>query len=290
VLYHITHDKTYDTIYGMTYHKIYDIVYFMKIITIGTLKGGTGKTTTTFNLAGKLAQNHRVLLIDLDPQCNLSLNTGIDVTKPNVKTSKNIFENNAKIQEMIYYKPIDGLVNLNVIPSSILLTATELSIVSLAGREQILSNFILDNKAFLESNYDYIIIDTNPSMSIINQNAFLVADSIILISDVSLNGIQGAELFIALWENARKQLRKDDNVKALIVNNYDKRIKLSGELLDYCRENESINKLLIDTVIPANVKMKESELEHKPVCLKNNIVLKMVFDKIIKELKNREIL
>jgi len=97
-------------------------------------------------------------------------------------------------------------------------------------------------------------------------------------------------LFIALWENARKQLRKGDNVKALIVNNYDKRIKLSSELLDYCRENEGTNKLLIGTVIPASVKMKESELEHKPVCLTNNIVLKMVFDKVIKELKNREIL
>ena len=262
----------------------------MKIITIGTLKGGTGKTTATFNLAGMLAEKHRVLLMDLDPQCNLSMNTGIDVTRSGLKTAKDIFEGTARLQEVIYKTPVKCLPLLDAVPSSIHLTATELNIVSLAGREQILSNFILDNKAALEASYDYLVIDTNPSMSMINQNAFLVADSIILISDVSLNGIQGAELFIALWENARKQIRKADNVKALIINNYDKRIKLSGELLDYCRENEGISRLLINTVIPASVKIKETELEHKPIGATGNAALSEVFNTVIRELNGKGVL
>lgn len=262
----------------------------MKIITIGTLKGGTGKTTATFNLAGMLAEKHRVLLIDLDPQCNLSTNTGIDVTADDLKTSKNIFEGTARLQDVIYKNPVENLPRLNVIPSSIHLTATELRIVSLAGREQIFSNFILDNRAELEANYDYLIADTNPSMSMINQNAFLAADSIVLISDVSLNGIQGAELFTALWENVRKQMRKADNIKALIINNYDKRIKLSSELLDYCRENEGISRLLVNTVIPASVKIKETELEHTPISTTGNIILSGIFKAIINELKDKGVL
>jgi ATPases involved in chromosome partitioning len=258
----------------------------MKIITIGTLKGGTGKTTTTFNLGGILAKTHKVLLIDVDPQCNLSLVAGIDVTRQGLKTSKNIFEGNTNLQESICKSPVKDLPNLDIISSSIQLTATELNIVSMAGREQILNNFILDNQNIFNE-YDYILIDTNPSMSIINQNAFLVADSIILISDVSLNGIQGAELFIALWENARKQLRKANNVKALIINNYDKRINLSGELLDYCRGNKGVNELLLNTIIPSAVKIKETELEHKPVDIP---ILQEIFYNIIDELKERGIL
>lgn len=236
----------------------------MNIITIGTLKGGTGKTSTLFNLAGILAEQHKVLLIDVDAQTNLSLNAGIDVVSKELKTVKNIFDNSESAENIIFKNPIKELPNIDIIPSSIGLTETELKIVSLAGRENILKNFILDNKKTLEQ-YAYILIDTNPSMSIINQNAFLVADNIILVSDISLNGIQGVELFIYLWGNARKQLRKGDNIKALVLNNFDRRIKLSKELVEYCRDNDSIKDILLETVIYNSVKIKETELEHKPI-------------------------
>ena len=258
----------------------------MKIITIATLKGGTGKTTTIFNLAGILSETYKILLIDTDPQCNLSSDTGVDVTKQGLKNIKNVFDGDAIFQELVFKKPVASLPHLDIIPSSIQLTTSEFNIMGMAGREQILNNFIIDNQSCFNE-YDYIFIDTNPSMSIINQNAFLVADSIILISDVSLNGIQGAELFIALWENARKNLRKADNIKALIINNYDRRIKLSGELLEYCREHEGVRGLLLDTIIPAAVKLKESEIEHKPVDVP---ILIEIFKNIINELNERGIL
>jgi chromosome partitioning protein len=258
----------------------------MKIITVGTLKGGTGKTTTIFNLSGVLGATKKILLIDTDPQCNLSSDTGVDVTKQGIKTIKNIFDGDVLFKEIVYKKPIECLPNIDIIPSSIQLTTTEFNIMSVAGREQILNNFIKDNQAAFNE-YDYVLIDTNPSMSIINQNAFFIADSIILVSDVSLNGIQGAELFIALWENARKNLRKADNIKALIINNYDRRIKLSGELLDYCRENEGVRDLMLNTVIPSAVKLKESEIEHKPTDVP---ILQEIFKNIIIELNERGVL
>lgn len=262
----------------------------LKIITIGTLKGGVGKSVVSYNLAGLLGENKKVLLIDVDPQTNLSLDVGIDVTSKHLKTVKNIFEENIGAEDVIFKSPIDALPNIDIIPSSITLTATELKIVSSAGREQILKNFISDNKNVLKK-YDYIIIDTSPSMGIVNQNAFLIADSIILISDISLNAIQGAELFIVLWEESRRQLRKKDNVKALIINNYVKRLKLSSQLIEYCKENDSIKNLLLDTTITNSKKVKDTELEHKPInVLYKNSNTHEEYKNILLELEERGVL
>lgn len=261
----------------------------MKVITIGTLKGGTGKTSTIFNLAGLLAERFKVLLIDVDPQTNLSLNCGLDITVNNLKTSRDIFESYEQVKNLIFKSPVKELPNMDIIPSSIGMTATELQIVSLAGRENILRNFLLDNKEDINS-YDYILIDTNPSMGVINQNAFLAADSIVLISDISLNGIQGAELFITLWGGIRERLRKADNIKALVINNFDKRIKLSSELMEYCKDNDAISPLVLNTVIYNSVQVKNSELEHRPInILYKNSVIHEAYKNIVEELSERGI-
>ena len=233
----------------------------MKIITIGSLKGGTGKTVTLFNIAGILAEKHKVLLIDCDPQANLSSNIGIDVTDENLKTVIDIFNGgNTEIQKA----PKSALENLDIIPSNINLTATEFQIVSKAGRENILKTFVKNNKDIL-SKYDYILIDTNPSMGIINQNAFLVADSIILVSDVSINGLRGVELFMMLWNEARKYLNKESNIKALILNNFDKRIKLSSELVEYCNDAPGIKEIVLKNVVPYSVQVKKTEIIQSPI-------------------------
>jgi chromosome partitioning protein len=256
---------------------------------VGTLKGGTGKTATVFNLAGLLAEERKILLIDCDPQTNLSLNCGVDITVKNIKTVVNIFEDNAAAESIIFKNPIREIKNIDIIPSSIKLTATELQIVSKAGRENILKNFIMSNQKIL-SEYDYILIDTNPSMGIINQNAFLAADSIILISDVSLNGIQGVELFIELWADSRRYLQKENNIKALILNNLDRRIKLSSELVEYCDENDSTKDIILKTVIPSSVQVKNTEIEHKPInYLHKNSMIHEAYKNILLELKQRGI-
>jgi len=273
----------------------------MKIITMGTLKGGAGKTMNVFNLAGVLAKNNKVLLIDVDPQCNLSSNCGIDVADVKMQTIRDIFskyqaDKQPKAEEVIIKSPISELKNLDIIPSSILLFEIEDDITLLEGRSFILKNFIRRNKEVLE-NYDYILIDTNPSMSVFNINAFYVADSIIISSDVSGNSISGAELFCSLWDAKREQINetadnpKEDNIAALLIGNYDKRTNLSKELLEYVNNAEFSKDIVISEVIPATVKCKDAELVHTPVnVLYPNEDITGRYKKVVKELKTKGVL
>ena len=244
-----------------------------KIITFGTLKGGVGKTMLCFNIGGILAQlDRRVLVIDSDLQGNLTNNMGIDRTRQDLLTTYDIYRVDnppPEPQQLVLQAPISQLPQMDMIAGSIFLHKTELNIASVAGREQILSHYLSDHQAFF-SQYDYLLIDTNPSMSIINQNAFLASDAILLVSDVSMNAIEGAQLFIALWEEARRRLRRPDNIRGFIINDFDTRNKLSADYLEYLKtapETEDLRAILLDTIIPRNVKLTESELAALPISL-----------------------
>lgn len=273
----------------------------MRIITIATLKGGSGKSMNVFNIGGMLAEKHKVLLIDVDPQCNLSLNCGVDSSDPNLITVNDIFTNFSDTQptpdEVIFKAPIDNLPNLDIIPSSIMLFDTEMHMGNVSAREFFLKYYIYDNQDYFENNYDYILIDTNPSMSIININAFYIADSIILTSDISANSISGAELFCSLWDNKRKPLRKENNVDALIICNVDRRTNLGKNMIDYSKAADFSQDLVLNTVVPTSVVLKNTEIEHLPINVieqKHNKEklesLKAVYSNIIAELKEKGVL
>lgn len=275
-----------------------------KVITFATLKGGAGKTMNLFNLAGMVAANgKRVLLIDVDPQCNLSANCGIDIADMNFSTVKDIFEKyksseQPKASEVIVQHPICGLDTLDIIPSSILLFNVEDDLLILEGRTKILSNFLKRNRTELDK-YDYIFCDTNPSMSVFNINAFYAADAIIICTDVSSNSISGAELFCGLWDAKREQInetsetRKEDNIEALLIGNYSKRSKLSKELLEYVHDAEFSKDIVLDTIIPSTVQLKDTEVRHMPI---NMLVSKKegnaydAFEKLMKELIEKGVL
>lgn len=233
----------------------------MKIIAFGTMKGGTGKTTLAFNLAGLLAEECKVLLWDIDPQCNLSQSAGMDINTRDVYTTKDVFDAPETPPEKIAVH-LGG--NLWIMPGSIDLTLTEATLPSKAGRELILRYYIEDNIEFFHQ-FDYILFDTNPSMSSVNQNGFVAADSIVLVSDVSLHSIRGAELFMYLWEDIRRSLRLPETIKALVLNNYDSRTKLAGELMEFCSQKDNLRDLVVPTVIPARVAMKHTAIEGKPI-------------------------
>jgi chromosome partitioning protein len=269
----------------------------LKIITFGTLKGGVGKTMLCFNIGGILSQRgYRVLIVDSDLQGNLTNNIGRDRTETSLPTMYDIYNVEADQpapEDLIIKTPHALLPSLDLIAGSIFLHRAELKLSTISGREQVLRNYLEDNRAFFEE-YDYILIDTNPSMSIVNQNAFLVSNSILLVSDVSMNALEGAQLFIALWEESRRRLRMGDNIRGFIVNDFDARNKLSTDFLEYLRTDEDledIRALLMDAVIPRTVRITESELAAMPISLYDSHSKGCVaITALINELQQKEIL
>lgn len=273
-----------------------------KVITFATLKGGAGKTMNLFNLAGVVASRDKnVLLIDVDPQCNLSANCGIDVADMGFVTVKDIFAKyrateQPKAKDVIIEHPMAGLETLDLIPSSILLFNVEEDITILEGRTKILKSFLLRNQKALDK-YDYIFIDTNPSMSVFNINAFYVADSIIISTDVSSNSISGAELFCGLWDAKREQInetsevRKEDNIGALLIGNYIKRSNLSRELLEYVHVAGFSKDIVLETIIPSTVQLKDTEVSHMPInMLHRGGKAHQAYENLADELKRKGIL
>lgn len=248
----------------------------MKVIAVGTLKGGTGKTTMTFNMLGALAERGKVLAIDMDPQCNLTNNIGFDISDDEVYSCLDIFEDkfvaNKRLEpsELVMKSPNKHLPNLDIIVSSIRLVATESRIGSRAGRERILLNYIEDHQDFFEQ-YDYIVIDTNPSMNIVNQNAFLAADSIILVTDPDNNSRIGLKLFIDLWDVIRRDLRKEDNIRAIVLNRGAIRSVLTAGIYDYLENNARLSKLFVPRFVREKEVYPKAAMAKQPMNVYQNI-------------------
>ena len=264
----------------------------MKVISFGTLKGGTGKTTVAFNIGGILAEESKVLFIDMDPQSNLSDNVGIDTTVQDGATIRDVFNDptHTKAEDVITKAPMWSFPNLDIIASHIRLTATELQLVATAGREKILQKWIARNMDVL-GEYDYIILDTNPSMGIVNQNAFMASDKIILVSDVSKKAIQGAQLFMYLWGEICENMEVEDHTSALIINRCDMRLNATKNIIEYYKDDEDFGQIVMDTTIPARVDVMKTETEYLPI---NSVAPESdsceAFRAVINELRERNVL
>jgi chromosome partitioning protein len=247
----------------------------MKIISVGSCKGGSAKTMTVISTASILAERgYRVLIIDIDPQANATNNLGVEIdvkinedgeTKKEIKTIKEVYENpKCDVRSVIYKTPIKSIPNLDIIPSTVMLTATQLKINSQSGREFILRNFFRRNENVFNE-YDFIFFDTNPYMLTINQNAYVISDSIFLTTACGMNNLKGVELFQALWQDISEKLDVEDKIKGILVTKYDQRIKLHKEFIEYVKNKEEFKGLLFDTIIPNNARLEETEVEFKPI-------------------------
>ena len=221
-----------------------------------------------FQIGGILAETKRVLMVDCDPQANLSAELDIDITDRDIYSILDVFENPPKTQpapeDIVIHQPIPELPNLDVIPSSILLFRSERRLFSKTERERILSKYIEKHRDYFEQ-YDYLICDTNPSLSIVNTNVFYASDVILLTTDVSANSLLGAELFCALWDEDREELGKEDNILALIVSNYSGISLHAKKMIEEVRKRAFSRDIVCDTIISTTVKLKETESAHKPI-------------------------
>lgn len=269
-----------------------------KIITVATMKGGTGKTTICFNMAGILAETKKVLVVDLDQQCNLSANVGFDIFDRNAASVADLFDDaSTDPTEITMLNPIPELENLDVIPSTMYLNGTELRLVSVYMREQLLKSYIQKNASFFNY-YDYILFDTPPNIGICTQNALHISDHIILVTDPDPNSARGSDVFLTLWNEAVKMTGGETHIDALVLNNME-RTTISAKTDKYIAEHEVFSKIKMNTIIPHSTRFKECAEQNKPIQLlqmkskredESRKKAEMSIRNLIEELKERGIL
>jgi len=217
----------------------------MTIIAVINQKGGTGKTTVTVNLGAALASlGKRILLIDLDPQANLSYSFGINVSNGN--SIVDVLQGKKTLQTILVER--EGIA---VAPSSTLLADIEVSLVNKIGREQILKDRLKGIRG-----YDYVFFDCPPSLSILTVNALNAADEVLIPMQMEVLGLQGLSQLLETINQVKQVLNNKLKIRGIIPSMFDSRRRLSEEVLT--RISASTKARIFKTHIRECVKIAEA--------------------------------
>jgi chromosome partitioning protein len=234
------------------------------IVAISNEKGGTGKTTLAVNLAAALAiRGRKTLLIDMDPQGNasyiLAKITDEDPAMYSVLTEKDI-----TLDTIIQPTATE---NLDIAPSNLHLAGAEIQLATLLGRENALKRKLI---ADIIDRYDVLLIDTSPSLGLLTINALNAADHALIPVSCDFLSLVGLTLLFDTIRLCQEQLGSHVRILGLVANRYDRREKVSAEVLNALKQR--FNTLLFETVVRVNVRLKEapsyrqSIYEYDPVC------------------------
>lgn len=229
-----------------------------RILAIANRKGGVGKTTTTINVATAMAAaGKKVLVVDLDPQGNASTSMGVD-KKGSMPSSYDVLLGNARLTDAVVWTEIPGF---SIVPSSPDLAAAEIELVDMEKREYALRKAL--NKEAI--NYDYILIDCPPSLSLITINALVAADAVIVPLQCEFLALEGISDLIRNINTIKKNFNPKLALQGVVLTMYDKRNNLTQMVEDDVRQ--FFGKKVYDTVIPRNVRISEAPSHGKPVLL-----------------------
>jgi chromosome partitioning protein len=221
----------------------------MRIIALVNQKGGVGKTTTTKNLGAALVkQGKRVLLLDLDPQANLTYSLGIQPDNTDMQTIYEVLRGECALKKAI----IHHANGVDIVPSNINLSSAELELASQAGRELILKEAlspVLDD-------YDYVLLDCPPSLGILTLNALVAAREVFIPLQTEFLALQGMSKLLETLKLVKQRINKDIEVTGIIGTMYDGRKSLSKEVIETIKVHFSDK--LFKTLIRSNVSLAEA--------------------------------
>ena len=239
-------------------HVITSIKSMGKIIAICNQKGGVGKTTTSINLSAYLAMaGKKVMLIDLDPQANATSGSGLN--KHDIqKSTYHILLEELKISDILQKTIVD---NLWVAPANLDLTGAEVELVGALGREYRLKRALQSEK----EKFDFIIIDSPPSLGLLTINGLCAADSVIVPVQCEYYALEGLTQLHNTIKLVKENLNPQLTIEGVLLTMADFRTNLTKEVIQEARTH--FKEKVYNTVIPRNIRLTEAPSFGKPIAL-----------------------
>jgi len=231
-----------------------------RIVAIANQKGGVGKTTTAINLATSLAlADQRILAVDLDPQANLTSGFGLKGQPGPAGTSYHaLTEDHPSIASYTIESTISGL---SLIPADRNLTGAELELVALSDREQRARRLLSPARSL----YDYIFIDTPPSLGLLTLNALVAADAVLIPLHCEYFALEGLADLVTTLRRVRASLNPSLDIEGVLLTMYDERTNLGQQVARDIRE--FFGEKVFRTVVPRNIRLGEAPSHGVPAIL-----------------------
>jgi chromosome partitioning protein len=233
-----------------------------RIVAIANQKGGVGKTTTTINLAAALAlAERRVLLVDVDPQGNLTSGVGQKGQTANGRTIYEALTSSDPVADSTAFIIPTAVDRMKLIPADRQLTGAEIEMVPLAGREERLRTFL----ASAREDFDYIFVDCPPSLGLLTLNALVAADAVLIPLHCEYFALEGLADLVGTMRRVRAAFNPALDIEGVLLTMFDERTNLGQQVAADVRA--FFKEKVFRTVIPRNVRLGEAPSHGIPAIL-----------------------